>query len=142
MFQNQGEWDIFVLVVNRTCGAFATMDFSFDVVEKERKQMIDYYTIERWTYKTRASKDTLIKREKVNGFGIDIPTAYKEVVISKLAKLVTTLSIRDGGIYEPIPEYSSVWVKTLLSEKELGKWLEETSFPEECEIIGTFEKEW
>ena len=85
--------------------------------------------------------DEVFEEPKVNEFGIDVETSGKGLLISKLAKLKSTLTVEDGGVYWMDKSYSQVWIKTEMSESELDDWLYNVSFPRWIEIVGIFELE-
>lgn len=85
--------------------------------------------------------DEVFEDPKVNSFGIDVETGGKGMLISKLKKLKSTISVSDGGVYWMDKSYSQVWIETELTESELDDWIYNVSFPRWIEIVGIFELE-
>jgi hypothetical protein len=55
--------------------------------------------------------------------GIDVSTAHKHLLIVKLARLKTTVSVEDGGVYNECPDYSQVHLVSSWDEAMLDEWL-------------------
>ena len=55
--------------------------------------------------------------------GIDVLTKEGQKLRSRLVRLVSTLSVADGGAYREDPAYSQIHITTTLTEDELDEWL-------------------
>ena len=76
----------------------------------------------------------------VNSLGIDVSTDGKGLLISKLKKLTSTVSVMDGGQYREDRTISQIIIDTEMTESELDDWCYNVSLPREIEIYGTFER--
>ena len=72
--------------------------------------------------------------------GIDADTKDVKLIMSKLKKLKTTVSINDGGMYHQDHSVSQVHINTVWSEEELDNWLLKTTFPRNVTYYGTFRR--
>lgn len=71
--------------------------------------------------------------------GIDVETRDVNRLISRLAKLKSTIIIENGGAYHADKSYSQVHITTTMTEDELDDWLYRTKH--DCEYVGTFERD-
>lgn len=73
-----------------------------------------------------------------NKFIIDVETKDVKILIRKLGKLSSTISIENGGMYCWDKDYSQVHLTTNKTEKELDEWLYKFSH---VDYVGIIEKE-
>jgi hypothetical protein len=69
--------------------------------------------------------------------GIDVLTKDKNLLMSRLDALRTTLDVVDGGTYREDRHYSQIHLDTLWAESELDDWLWRTN----QNYVGTFSRE-
>jgi len=77
-------------------------------------------------YKTRQkAEEAQAKKEKevVFSLGIDVRTKDKKKLITRLARLKSTVSISDGGEYSMDRTYSQIHIDTHMTEEQLDNWL-------------------
>ena len=72
----------------------------------------------------------------ISTLGIDVKTADKRRLITRLKGLVSTVRVEDGGVYHEDPAYSLVWVTTHKTEQEMDDWLYKSGL----DFIGVFER--
>ena len=76
----------------------------------------------------------------VNKLGIDVATADKAIIMTKLKRLTSTKSVTDGGEYREDREISQIHIDSILTEDDLDDWLYKALFPRQVEIHGVFER--
>ena len=72
----------------------------------------------------------------ISTLGIDVKTADKRRLITRLKGLVSTVRVEDGGVYHEDPSYTQVWLTTHKTEKEVEDWLYKSGL----DYVGTFER--
>lgn len=81
----------------------------------------------------------IVKVKKIHSLGIDVLTASKDKVITRLKALKSTVSVSDGGEYHEDPCYSQVHIETTMSEGKMDDWLY-GDFVHHKDYVGVFER--
>ena len=92
------------------------------------------YTTRELAEKAQARKE----KETVYSLGIDVLTKDKKKLITRLAKLKTTISVTDGGEYSMDRHYSQIHIDTHMTEEQLDNWLYKVKH--NADYQGTFHR--
>ena len=79
------------------------------------------------------------KPKKIHSLGIDVLTASKDKVITRLKALKSTVSVSDGGVYDEDSDYIRVHIETTRSWGWLDDWMW-GEFVQHTDYVTVFER--